>query len=259
MHWRETLANRKSMNRPVAHKELSNKLRTMLLERPFRPDERLPTEAELSRDLGLSRQTVRKAFSDLVSEGLVYRVPGRGTFAVQGGQDGRYLRAFGPVDDILALTNDSDLEVLQPLARTIDIEAAGRMRQDTDEVYAGLFRREHTAGPFMITRICVPLDLGHGLADHDSFAKPGVRSPATMIEHLERDMGINVAGALQSITAESATPELCKYLECAPDSPVLRIDRLFFDVTGRFVELTVNHFNPSRYTYRVEVRRAQSA
>ena len=243
------------MNRPIAHKELSNKLRTMLLERPFRPDERLPTEAELSRDLGLSRQTVRKAFSDLVSEGLVYRVRGKGTFVVQGGQDGRYLRAFGPVDDILALTNDSDLEVLQPLARAIDIDAAGRMRQETDEVYAGLFRREHTAGPFMVTRICVPLDLGHELSQLDPFAKPGGRSPATVIEHLESTMDVRVAGALQSITAEIATPDLCNYLDCPPGSSVLRIDRLFFDVTGRFVELTINHFNPSRYTYRTEVRR----
>ncbi len=247
-----------SVNRPVAHKELSNKLRTMLLERPFRPDERLPTEAELSRDLGLSRQTVRKAFADLVSEGLVYRVRGKGTFAVQGGQDGRYLRAFGPVDDILALSYHSDLEVLQPLARMIDIEAAGRMRLDTDEVYVGLFRREHTACPSLVSRICLPVDLGHELAQLDPFDRPGGKSGATVIEHLERTLNISVAGALQSITAEFATPELGEYLDCAPGAPVLRIDRLFFDVTGRFVELTVNHFNPSRYTYRVEVRRTPS-
>jgi len=249
-----TVADRNEpMNRPVAHKELSSKLRSMLLERPFRPDERLPTEAELSRDLGLSRQTVRKAFSDLVAEGLVYRVRGKGTFAVQGGQDGRYLRAFGPIDDILALSNDSDLEVLRPLGRTVDIEAAGRLRLDTDEVYAGLFRREHSAGPFLVTRICLPLDLGRDLARSDPFDKPGGRTGATVVEHLER-MGIAVAGALQSITAEIATPELCKYLDCEPDGPVLRIDRLFFDATGRFVELTINHFDPKRYTYRVEVR-----
>src|SRR5262249_783477 len=57
-----------------------------------REDGRLPTEAELARSYGVSRQTVRRAFQDLVAEGMVLRVPGRGTFVAPRRP---YLRQFG--------------------------------------------------------------------------------------------------------------------------------------------------------------------
>jgi GntR family transcriptional regulator len=36
---------------------------------------------------------------------------------------------------------------------------------------------------------------------------------------------------------------------------LLRMDRLYFDQEGRNVELAVSHFNPARYSYRLELRR----
>ena len=42
--------------------------------------DKLPGERVLARDLGVSYMTVRKAVSNLVAEGLLYKVPARGTF-----------------------------------------------------------------------------------------------------------------------------------------------------------------------------------
>lgn len=46
----------------------------------LRPDDRLPTEFELSDTFAMSRQTVRQAIGELVQEGWLYRVQGKGTF-----------------------------------------------------------------------------------------------------------------------------------------------------------------------------------
>src|SRR5690348_7231843 len=46
----------------------------------YRPGQRLPAEVAFARQLGVSRGTVRQAFSALLSEGLLQTVPGRGTF-----------------------------------------------------------------------------------------------------------------------------------------------------------------------------------
>ncbi|WP_405113321.1 GntR family transcriptional regulator [Paenibacillus sp. FSL K6-1217] len=46
----------------------------------FTMDERIPSESEFSRLLDVSSITVRKALSELVNEGVIYRVRGKGSF-----------------------------------------------------------------------------------------------------------------------------------------------------------------------------------
>ncbi|MCM8776854.1 MAG: GntR family transcriptional regulator [Candidatus Omnitrophica bacterium] len=40
----------------------------------------IPTEEILAKDFGVSRGTVRRALTDLVNQGVLYRIPGKGTF-----------------------------------------------------------------------------------------------------------------------------------------------------------------------------------
>ena len=46
----------------------------------WKANEKIPSENELSSIYGLSRMTVRSVLTDLVKEGLLYRVQGKGTF-----------------------------------------------------------------------------------------------------------------------------------------------------------------------------------
>lgn len=46
----------------------------------YAPGDKIPTEAELVEQFGVSRMTVNKALRDLVQEGLLVRYPGLGTF-----------------------------------------------------------------------------------------------------------------------------------------------------------------------------------
>src|SRR5262245_51093942 len=57
-------------------------LRTILIDlaRSLVPGDILPSERQLCLDYGVSRITVRKALGDLVTEGLLVQVRGKGTF-----------------------------------------------------------------------------------------------------------------------------------------------------------------------------------
>jgi len=48
--------------------------------------------------------------------------------------------------------------------------------------------------------------------------------------------------------------DLTVRLGCATGQPVLRIDRLYRDRELRPLELAINHFNPDRYSYRLQLR-----
>lgn len=60
--------------------QLVKHFRNLIQNGTLTPGLRLPTELELAREHGISRNTVRQAMSTLVNEGLLERYQGRGTF-----------------------------------------------------------------------------------------------------------------------------------------------------------------------------------
>ena len=65
--------------------KLYNSIKDDIERGKYAPGAKLPPEAELRKAFSISAITVKKAFTMLAEEGLVRRVPGRGTF-VKGGE-----------------------------------------------------------------------------------------------------------------------------------------------------------------------------
>lgn len=236
-----------------AFRRLWSELRSQILEGTYAAGIALPTEAELAERFGVSRQTVRRAFQDLVTEGLVLRVPGRGTFAIEA--SGRYLRQFGSVEDLMALSADSQMEVLVPLEDVLEPTVAARLRLAGDQVSRVSFVRRHRGEPFSHTTVFLPPALGVRLGQAQQLAAPGTRSQVTVIALLDEVLERPIQDAEQCITVELAAEDVAHSLGLPVATPVLSIDRLYFDTTGAPVELAVSHFHPDRYSYRVRLRR----
>lgn len=235
-----------------AYGQLAGLLRTQIRNNQYPGGRALPTEAELSVQHHISRQTVRRAFQDLVAEGLVYRVPGRGTFTYN--DEGKYLRSSGTIEELMALSIDTELDVVVPPCVKVDIEAAGRLHLDSDRVVSMRFRRLHADQPYCVTTAFLPTHIGQGLLDIPEFAEVGVRRKMTVLSVVQRLAGRPIAGADQTITAVGAPAELCGELECELGEAVLRIDRIYFDRDRQLLELAINHFHPARYTYRFQMK-----
>lgn len=236
-----------------AFRTLAQELRDALREGRYGTNGRLPTEAALVTTHGLSRQTVRRAMQDLVSEGLIYRVPGRGTFPTTG--NGHYLRQFGSVEDLMGLSLDTRMQLVCPLARGVDLAAAGRLRLDHDVVWSVSFRREHEGLPICFTRVSLPPDVGQLLSDVPELGEPGSTSAYTVLGLLDARLAQRVCEAEQSITVAEAPAPAAKQLGTPEATPVLRIDRVYLDPV-RPVELAVSWFHPDHYSYRVRLRRS---
>lgn len=234
-----------------AYQVLRQRLRDDIAAGVYPEGVRLPTESELVAEYGVSRQTVRRAFQDLVAEGLVFRVPGRGTYA----NDRVYLRQLGSIEDLMSLSEDTTMEVLQGLSRRVDVNAASRLRLDHDVVYTVVFRRFHDGIPFVLTTVHLPEAVARLVLDSPELAT-GAVGTNTIIGVLEPHLAEPIAEAAQLITVAPADDPVADAVKTVPGHPMLRVDRLYSDTTGTPVELSVSHFLPEQYTYRVTLRRS---
>jgi GntR family transcriptional regulator len=241
--------------REPAYRALADDIRTGIMEGRFPSGERLPTEAELSKQHAVSRQTVRRAYQDLVADGIVHRIPGKGTFPRTRGE---YLRSFGSIEELLSLSLDTILEILEPLQFVDRPDAAAALGLQFDSVAEVTFRRLHDGLPFCVTTVSLPAAIGQRLRDLEMLTTPNATSSTTMLALLSRALDKPFAGAKQTITAVAAPANLAHVIDCEPNQPVMRIERLYFDLDGRPVEYAVNHFNPERYSYRLQLQRTNA-
>ena len=238
--------------RPVAYRTLAAQIRTAIRNGEYADSRQLPTEEKLAASYSVSRQTVRRAMQDLVSEGIIYRVAGRGTYPVA--EEDRYVNHFGSVEELMALSLDTECEVVSPLQSRVDVETASRLRLASDEIFTVTLVRLHADIPFCYTSVSLPPRIGQLLTDVDELSSPR-RSRVTVIGLIDARKNGSITAAEQSISAAGAPPVAARHLGREPGEPLLRIDRLYFDDSDNPVELAVSYFDPEHYSYRVKLRR----
>lgn len=88
------------------------------VEKKYLPGEQIPTEAELTAQFGVSRNSVREAVKLLVNSGVLEIRRGCGTFVRQlGGEEDGLLRLIRSADDVSLLRDWMDVrQNLEPLA-----------------------------------------------------------------------------------------------------------------------------------------------
>lgn len=244
-------SERSGGKRLLAYQWVANELRSSLSSGEFSEDRALPTEADLGASFGVSRQTIRRAFQELVSEGLVYRVAGRGTFASKAPRDGRYLRSVGTVEDLEAWTG-SAMEITNPVQLEHDAEMSARLELDSSVVATVRLRRLKDGVPFGLTRVYLSPKLGGALTDSGLLAERGL---GTVIGMLQRLSLTNVSEAEQVISAVPTPEDVAEELGGTAGEPCLKVERTYIDTSGIPVEVAVTHYNPARYDYRISIRR----
>lgn len=251
-----SVSGQKSDPPRVGYDLVASRLREGIADGTWAEGEPLPTDLELSEQFDTSRHTARRAYACLMNEGLVYRVPGRGTFVVP--KDRRYQRPMGSIEDLVALSTDTEVEITEPLSGVYDREIAARLELDSSLLYAIGYLRFHQGKQMCHSLTYLTPQSGVVLEKDPELRVKGARRSETVIGSLMRE-GIDIAGAEQEITASAASPELADTLGCEEGDPLLVIERTFVDARGVPVEFAITHFLPSMYTNRLYLGRASRA
>jgi GntR family transcriptional regulator of arabinose operon len=103
------MAGKGSVKKPVRvlkYRRIMDTIRSRIENGDYPADRMLPAERGLARELGTNHETVNKALSALVAEGLIYRKRGIGTFIASGRESPQ---AAGASVDIFFHSRASDL------------------------------------------------------------------------------------------------------------------------------------------------------
>ena len=184
---------------------------------------------------GLGRQTVRRAFQELVADGLVYRVRGRGTFpTTRPKSGGRTVRSTGSIE-ALEEWSGTEMEVISPLELRRDLEYAQRLELDEPVVARLTVRRWIDDEPFAVTDIFLPPDVGSRLVSEDKI--PTGRVAGTILAFVGAMAG-PVASADKTVTAITVPASLAETLHSVAGRPALRVECVYRNVDGRPLQIS---------------------
>ena len=220
--------------------EIEQSLRARVAE--LEPDAPLPSESQLCEEFGVSRMTARAAVQRLVQDGLVYRVPGRGTFVATGG-------ANRTASHILSFSDEMRRKGRSPSSRVIE----RRERRATEEERRRLgvsnvvvLRRVRLADgkPLAVERAVFPADRVAPALDADLDRESLFRALASA--------GLVPTRGSAALAAEAATAEDARLLGVRRGAPLLVERRLIHDQDGRPLEWTESRYVGSRYGIDVD-------
>lgn len=209
------------------------------------PGAELPSDAELCREFGVSRMTARHAMNRLLQEGLVYRIPGRGTFV---GEAPTHRRA----NSLLSFSNEMRRQGRIPSSRVL-----GRaLRAPTREEAA---RLQLKYGEKLLWLRRIRLADGHPIAVESARLSRRVAA-AVLAANLERESLHTVlvrAGFLPTrgratIASEPATADDARWLEMRKGDPMLVERRIILDQEGLPLEFTESRYPADRYALDVD-------
>ena len=73
-----------SRSRIPIYEQIKNQILLFIRMGVYKPDEQLPSIRAVSQQTGINVNTVKRAFADLESEGVIYSLVGRGCFVSSG-------------------------------------------------------------------------------------------------------------------------------------------------------------------------------
>ncbi|MBI5713804.1 MAG: GntR family transcriptional regulator [Chloroflexi bacterium] len=208
--------------------------------------ERLPTEPELAKDLGISRATLREAMRLYEERGRLIRRPGVGTF----------ISAPPPVIE-------SGLEVLESIdtlahrlglrTRMMDLSAQERAANEGDKVALGLAAG---ASVMEISRVIYAGDspiafltdvLPSGIVAQDELED----FSGSVLDMLIKRNDPHLAHSRTSITSESADGILARHLSVQRGTPLLHFEATLYAQDGRAIDHSHSYFVPGYFKFHV--------
>lgn len=211
----------------------------------WKPGAAIPNEIELSRELGISVGTVRKALDEMENERLISRRQGRGTFVIDQTSNEHAVR-FSNIrarDGSKIVGEAESSSVLEGTAS--DIEARNLQLRIGEPVYRIRRVLSHKGAPLLTEESTVAQSRFPGLSQAEDI------SPSIVV--LSHHYGVLLGRAEEKIGVATANDIDAQLLKVAEGTPLLTLDSIVFAIDGKPVEWRQAKCNLAGYHYYAEM------
>ena len=233
------------------YQQLMEDIKASLAEGKYAPDEKIPSESELSELYHVSRITVRRAVEELCSEGYLVKKQGKGTYVSQP----KVMRKITQDKDVMGFSEACRACGMEPGSQVVNIL---RCPARSDEVrFLGLPAR---AGVVYLQRVRSfdgePIMLENNFFPYEPF-KDLLTSyedltNASLFDYLERHYGRRPTSTT-SCTLEivRASAEQASFLDIITGDPMFYMNAYFLDGEGRPLVIGRQYIVGSRFVFNI--------
>jgi GntR family transcriptional regulator len=232
--------------------QLEQIIKSKILTGEFILGDKIPTEKDLCQTYQVSSITARQAILNLVSEGLLVRKQGKGTFVREGFtkiKNIKTLRLSGDLNNILPeglkaqdvkLLDIVKIKAPQSVAKLLDLE------EDKNVVQVRRTRNDNKI-PVSYIKNYVRPEVGERIKREDLYLYP-------MLDILRNRLKIPLTGGIQYVEAIVADYDVASALSVNICSPILYLETVIFEKHKKPVEFVQTFYRPDQFRYTVELR-----
>ena len=201
--------------------QLQELLKDLIDKGELKPGDAIPTEREYAEKFHISRMTVRQALTQLVNEGYLHRIQGKGTFVSE-------RKIEQPLYRLRSFTEDMEARGFKAGSQLISFEiipAASQVAsqlgiQEFGPVYEIKRIRLADEVPMALESNYIPANLVKGLTEQ--IVKESVYS------YIEDQLNLEIDQASQIIESSIANQVEAKFLKIKKGSPIMLIQQQTF-------------------------------
>jgi GntR family transcriptional regulator len=235
-------------NSPIPlYVQIEEQLRKAIREPEYKNGKKLPNEVDLSKQLGISRSTLRQAINKMVFDGLLIRKKGVGTIVADTTISSKARNWLSFSQEMKAMGLEVKNYELH-MAWVKPTEELCRFFNITENTK--ILKLERLRGkpehPFVF--FISYFNPRIGLTGNEDFSRP-------LYDLLEKDYNTVVKLSKEEISAKAADKLLANKLEIKPGDPILKRKRFVYDPGGHPVEWNVGYYRADSFVYSIESER----
>lgn len=234
------------------YRRLEYQIKNQILSGQFEPGQKLPTHDEMVKLYGVSMITVRGALAELEGEGLIYRLPGKGTFVSDEIPTKKHFIVFGSVYDIVNDAKRFDARTLEITTKKVNETRCPKTIREflgiTNDESIGVIRRIRLLEnvPIYFLENYVPKDIVNKVGPETLNQKP-------LLKILKEETGLSIGRGEMYIEAVPAEPDVADILQCQIFDPLILMQVFYWYSSGDPFEVVNLYMRHDYFKYKVDL------